>query len=81
ITMYNFGSPRVGNSPFANFYDRIVPNSYRVVVDGDIVPALPPPSKYTHVGTEILIDSVGAGSIIIDPSFVERWLRTHMKSS
>jgi acetate kinase len=22
-----------------------------------------------------------AGSIIIDPSFVERWLRTHMKSS
>ena len=79
--MYNFGSPRVGNGNFASYFDKIVPCSYRVVVDGDIVPALPPQTKYTHVGTEILIDSVGAGSIIIDPSFVERWLRTHMKSS
>lgn len=81
VFMYNFGSPKVGNGNFVNFYDRMVPASYRVVVDGDIVPALPPQSKYSHVGTEILIDSVGAGSIIIDPSFVERWLRTHMKSS
>jgi hypothetical protein len=81
IFMYNYGSPKVGNGNFANFYDKMVPASYRVVVDGDIVPALPPQSKYSHIGTEILIDSVGAGSIIIDPSFVERWLRTHMKSS
>jgi hypothetical protein len=81
VVMYNFGSPRVGNGNFASYYDKIVPNSYRVVVDGDLVTALPPQSRYTHVGTEILIDSVGAGSIIIDPSFVERWLRTHMKSS
>lgn len=40
-----------------------------------------PPSKYKHVGTQILIDSIGAGTIIIDPSFVEKWLRTTMKSS
>jgi hypothetical protein len=52
----------------------------RVVVDGDIVTGLPP-SKYKHVGTQILIDSIGAGTIIIDPSFVEKWLRTTMKSS
>lgn len=81
IFMYNYGSPKVGNGNFVKFYDKTVPCSYRVVVDGDIVPALPPQSNYTHVGTEILIDSMGAGSIIIDPSFVERWLRTHMKSS
>lgn len=81
IFMYNYGSPKVGNGNFANLYDRLVPASYRVVVDGDLVAALPPQSNYTHIGTEILIDSVGAGSIIIDPSFVERWLRTHMKSS
>jgi hypothetical protein len=124
VLMYNYGSPKVGNGNFANFYDKMVPASYRVVVDGDIVPALPPQSNYSHVGTEILIDSMGAGerfisfyvaycilehisiffffnglfsasilfhavltqrcvagSIIIDPSFVERWLRTHMKSS
>jgi hypothetical protein len=42
----------------------------------------PPPTPPLSLrSTEILIDSVGAGSIIIDPSFVERWLRTHMKSS
>lgn len=81
VFMYNFGSPKVGNGNFVSFYDRMVPASYRVVVDGDLVAALPPQSNYSHVGTEILIDSMGAGSIIIDPSFVERWLRTHMKSS
>jgi hypothetical protein len=80
VMMYNFGSPRVGNRSFAALYNKVVPNSFRVVVDGDIVAGLPP-SKYQHIGTEILIDSLGAGSIIIDPSFVERWLRTNMKSS
>jgi hypothetical protein len=78
--MYNFGSPKVGNYGFKLLYDKTVPNSFRVVVDGDLVVGLPP-QGYDHVGTEILLDSLGAGSIIIDPSFVEKWLRTHMKSS
>jgi hypothetical protein len=80
VMMYNFGSPRVGNFAFQQLYDKEIPRSYRVVVDGDLVPGLPP-SGYRHVGTEILIDSLGVGTIIIDPSFVERWLRTHLKSS
>ena len=29
VFMYNFGSPRVGNGNFAQFYNRIVPCSYR----------------------------------------------------
>lgn len=85
IFMYSYGCPKVGNGIFSQFYDRVVPNSYRIVVDGDLVTGLPPGgyffSTYVHIGTEILIDSVGAGSIIIDPSFVERWLRTTLKSS
>ena len=32
-------------------------------------------------GTEVVIDAIGAGSIIIDPSFIERRLRTHNKTS
>jgi hypothetical protein len=50
VYMYNFGSPRVGNGNFKSFYDKTVPNSYRVVVDGDIVVALPPPTRYSHIG-------------------------------
>lgn len=40
-----------------------------------------PKSNYKHIGTEIIVDPVGAGSIIIDPSFVEKFLRTHNKTS
>jgi hypothetical protein len=80
VFMYSYGAPRVGNYGFKQFYDKIVPNAFRVVIDGDLVTGLPP-SGYDHVGTEILVDSLGAGSVIIDPSFVEKWLRTHLKSS
>lgn len=79
--MYNFGSPKVGNWAYAQFYDKLVPDSFRTVVDGDIVVGVPPLFGYSHVGTQVLIDPIGAGSIIIDPSFVERRLRTSMKSS
>jgi hypothetical protein len=62
-------------------YNRCVPNSFRVVVDGDLVSAVPPTSAYSHVGTQILVDSLGAGSLIVDPSFVERRLHTRMRMS
>lgn len=82
IRMYNFGAPKVGNGAFQQLYDKEVPASYRVIIDGDLVPGLPPSRLgFAHIGTEILLDSLGVGTIIIDPSFVERWLRTHMKSS
>ena len=80
VTMYNFGSPRVGNGFFALLYNRIVPDSFRTVIDGDLVTSMPP-TGYRHVGTQALVDNLGAGSIIIDPSFIERRLRTHTKSS
>jgi hypothetical protein len=51
-----------------------------VVVDGDIVTAIPK-GNYKHVGTEILIDSSGSGTIIIDPSFVESRLQKSSKTS
>jgi hypothetical protein len=79
--MYNFGSPKIGNWKFAQLYDRYLPNSFRIVTDGDIVCGLPPTMSYFHIGTEVLIDSQGAGTIIIDPSFVERRLRTRVATS
>uniref|UniRef100_M4BEG9 Fungal lipase-type domain-containing protein n=1 Tax=Hyaloperonospora arabidopsidis (strain Emoy2) TaxID=559515 RepID=M4BEG9_HYAAE len=41
VNMYNFGGPRVGNPSFRQHYDSFVPMSFRVVMDGDIVPGWP----------------------------------------
>jgi hypothetical protein len=49
-------------------------------VDGDLVSGVPK-TGFKHSGTEIIIDALGAGSIIIDPSFVEKFLRTQNKTS
>ena len=80
ISMYSFGSPRVGNSSFAQLFNRMVPDSFRTVIDGDVVTSVPP-TGYRHIGTEAVVDNRGAGSIILDPSFIERRLRTNTKSS
>jgi hypothetical protein len=78
ITLYNFGAPAVGNRSFAQLYNKEVPDSFRVVVDGDPVPGvLGCVGGYNHIGTEVQIDGIGdSGTIIIGPSFVERRLRT-----
>ncbi|CAI5742901.1 unnamed protein product [Hyaloperonospora brassicae] len=75
VNMYNFGGPRVGNPSFRQHYDSFVPTSFRVVMDGDIVPGWPRFwGLYQHVGTEVSLDV--AGNLIVDPSFVERHLHS-----
>ncbi len=82
VSMYNFGSPRVGNRIFSQIFNSIVPDSFRVVVDGDMITSMPYARLgYKHIGTEILLDAQGSGSIIIDPSFIERRLKNKSKSS
>jgi hypothetical protein len=81
VANYTFGAPKNGNWIFKKLYDKLVPNTFRTVVDGDIVVSLPPTWSYVPCGTEVLVDPKGAGSIIIDPSFVERRLRTSVRSS
>ncbi|XP_019449987.1 PREDICTED: uncharacterized protein LOC109352451 isoform X1 [Lupinus angustifolius] len=49
ITMYNFGSPRVGNRRFAELYNERVKDSWRVVNHRDIVPTIPRLMGYCHV--------------------------------
>ena len=56
LQLYTFAGPRVGDPVFANNYNELVPNSYRVVNLADVVP-LTPPTKilkhtYQHVGEE-----------------------------
>lgn len=50
LTMYNFGSPRVGNGVFADAYDARVPDTWRVVNADDVVARVPRAVGYRHVG-------------------------------
>jgi len=53
VSVYNYGDPRVGNQVFADYFDSIVPDLFRVVNENDIVPHLPPRSfGFWHVATE-----------------------------
>ena len=45
----SYGSPRTGDSLFANTYNQVVKNSYRIANRLDIVPTLPPRVDYEHV--------------------------------
>ena len=76
ISVYTFGSPRVGNYMFAKMYNEKVPWTYRVTLDGDMEVRLPAgmTGTYKHTGIEVLIDAVNQGKFILNPSAVERLL-------
>ena len=51
--LYTFGSPRVGNTDFTNYFNAIFKErTFRFVNNNDIVPRIPPriPLNYEHVG-------------------------------
>ena len=52
ITLYTLASPRVGDLTFSHVFNHVVPNAYRVANRLDIVPKVPPPLMYFHVGDE-----------------------------
>ncbi|RHY55213.1 hypothetical protein DYB37_002549 [Aphanomyces astaci] len=68
VTMYNFGSPRVGNHTFQMLFNATV-CGFRVVNDGDVVTQLPKRDYtgvdrsgvgiYKHVGVEVVLLSPG----------------------
>ncbi|KAF0892976.1 hypothetical protein E2562_021278 [Oryza meyeriana var. granulata] len=55
VTMYNFGSPRVGNRRFAEVYNAKVKNSWRVVNHRDIIPTVPRLMGYCHVEAPVYL--------------------------
>ncbi|XP_047337147.1 uncharacterized protein LOC124940659 isoform X2 [Impatiens glandulifera] len=55
VTMYNFGSPRVGNKIFAELYNEKVKDSWRVVNHRDIIPTIPRLMGYCHVAHPIYL--------------------------
>ncbi|CAF1856903.1 unnamed protein product [Brassica napus] len=55
VTMYNFGSPRVGNKKFADVYNQKVKDSWRVVNHRDIIPTVPRLMGYCHVAHPVYL--------------------------
>jgi hypothetical protein len=52
LAVYTFASPRTGDLTFHKVFDHTVLDCYRIVNRHDIVPQLPPPLLYFHVGDE-----------------------------
>jgi len=49
-TVYSYASPRTGDQTFVNMYDRMVLSTFRIANRMDLVPKLPLPPLYDHVG-------------------------------
>jgi triacylglycerol lipase len=54
LRVYTYATPRVGDPTFTRTYNALVPQTYRVVNQADLIPNLPPEnfqgSTYAHVG-------------------------------
>jgi Lipase (class 3) len=50
-TVYSYASPRTGDPSFADTYNQVVKNTFRIANRVDIVPMLPLPPLYQHVQT------------------------------
>ncbi|KAK9146329.1 hypothetical protein Sjap_006232 [Stephania japonica] len=55
VTMYNFGSPRVGNKRFVEIYNKKVNDSWRIVNHRDIIPTVPRLMGYCHVAQPVYL--------------------------
>lgn len=59
----NFGSPRVGNQEFVQYFASRITKAFRVVNFRDIVPHLPTETmNFRHIGTEVWMLANGSVS-------------------
>ncbi|XP_076902757.1 lipase-like [Bidens hawaiensis] len=72
VQAMTFGQPRIGNAAFASYYISVVPNTFRVTHEHDMVPHLPPyyqffPQKtYHHFPREVWVYNLGLGFLIYE---------------
>lgn len=63
IQMWGFGSPRVGNIPFADAYDKLDIVTWRISNLKDVVTKVPSLLGFKHVGVEVRL--LGEGEIAV----------------
>lgn len=56
-TVYTYASPRTGDPGFVKKYNQLVPSTFRIENDADLVPKLPPP-PYEHVCDPIVLKAI-----------------------
>jgi len=85
VSMYTFGSPRVGNGRFADLYNRNVWDAFKVVNNQDVVARLPRGASawlldYEHVGRTVVLGYRGQTSIFVEgePEFKRKCRREHL---
>lgn len=71
VTMYNFGSPRVGNKKFADRYNERVKDSWRVVNHRDIIPTVPRLMGYCHVAQPVYLTAGDVFDATVNMELVE----------
>lgn len=66
VSCISYGAPKVGNLYFARLYNQLVPNSFRIVNDADLVSRMPrslssssPLGRYRHAGRTVLVNNDG----------------------
>ncbi|CAI5534401.1 unnamed protein product [Closterium sp. Naga37s-1] len=59
LTMYNYGSPRVGNAAFVARFNVYMRDSWRIVNRADIVPTVPKLMGYRHVCCPVYLSPGG----------------------
>ena len=64
VSSYTYGSPRVGNAPFAAAYNLAVSNTWRVTNSRDYVPTVPKLVGYCHVDHHVMLDGKAPVSIV-----------------
>jgi hypothetical protein len=73
LTVYTYGCPRVGNSQLARQILNKVGAVYRIAVNSDIVTMIPKlPFVYAHTGIPVTLDADSPGSMIVNPTIIER---------
>ncbi|OQR86269.1 lipase class 3 [Achlya hypogyna] len=91
VTVYTYGSPRVGNHAFAHAYNQFVPKTFRVVNDADVIVGGPKQAvfglycvsslRYKHVGTAVLLSDRACGTFLVDPNIVEMAFIAKLRSN
>lgn len=60
LTLYTYGSPRVGNGAFASSFDAAVPDAWRVTNANDVIARIPRAIGYRHIGHAVGLTRGGA---------------------